>query len=54
MINLAGSSWSGAAAAQETDVGPVLRQLLTRAENLFGGLFTLTLCDELVRGQVPE
>jgi hypothetical protein len=36
------------------DVGLVLRQLLTRAEDLFGGLFNLTLCDKLVRGQVPE
>lgn len=36
------------------DVGPVLRQLLTRTEDLFGGLFNLTLYDKLVRGQVPE
>jgi hypothetical protein len=36
------------------DVGPVLRQLLTRAEDLFGGLFNLTLCDKLIRGQVPK
>jgi len=36
------------------DVGPVLRQFLTRAEDLFGGLFNLTLRDKLVRGQVPE
>jgi len=31
------------------DVGPILRQLLTRAEGFFGGLFFLTLSDELTR-----
>ncbi|MBM4134828.1 MAG: hypothetical protein FJ245_13795 [Nitrospira sp.] len=41
-------------AQMEIDVGPVLRQFLTRAEDLFGGLFNLTLRDKLVRGQVPE
>ena len=36
------------------DVGPVTRQSLTRADDLFGGPDPLTLCDELIRGQVPE
>ena len=37
-----------------TDVGPVLRRFLTRADDVFGDLFNLTLCDKLIRGQVPE
>ena len=37
-----------------TDVGPVLRELLTRTDGFFGGPDHLTLCDELVRAQVPE
>ncbi len=37
-----------------SDVGPLSRQLLTRAEGFFGDRFILTLCDELIRGQVPE
>lgn len=40
--------------ARSSDVGPVPRQVLTRAEGLFGGLFSLTLGDELTRRQVPE
>ena len=36
------------------DVDPVPRQLLTRAESFFGGLFFLTLSDKLTRGQVPK
>jgi hypothetical protein len=37
-----------------SDVSPVTRQFLTRADDLFGGPDSLTLCDELIRGQVPE
>jgi hypothetical protein len=36
------------------DVGPVTRQSLTRADDFFGNLFGLTLCEKLIRGQVPE
>lgn len=36
------------------DVGPILRQCLTRAESFFDTLAFLTLCEKLVRGQVPE
>jgi hypothetical protein len=36
------------------DVGPILRQLLTRAKGFFGVPFYLTLTDELPRGQVPK
>ena len=36
-----------------SDVGLVLRQLLTRTDSFFGGPHHLTLCDELVWGQVP-
>jgi len=36
------------------DVGPLSRQLLTRAEGFFGNRFSLTLCDKLIRGKVPE
>lgn len=36
------------------DVGPILRQLLTRTEDSFGGPIYLTLRDKLVWGQVPE
>src|SRR6267143_6999052 len=36
------------------DVGPATRQFLTRADGFFGGPDHLTLCDKLVRGQVPE
>ena len=36
------------------DVGPVLRQLLTRTDDFLGGPDHLTFCDKLVRGQVPE
>ena len=36
------------------DVGPVTRQSLTRADDLFGGPDSLTLCDGLIRDQVPE
>jgi hypothetical protein len=39
---------------QRFDVAPVLRQLLTRAEDFFGVLFVLTLTDELTRSQVPQ
>lgn len=37
-----------------SDVGPVLRRFLTRAESFFDGRLSLTLCDELIRGQVPK
>ena len=33
------------------DVGPVTRESLTRAEGFFDDRLSLTLCDELVRGQ---
>ena len=36
------------------DVGPVLRQFLTRADNRFDGLVHLTVSHKLIRGQVPE
>ena len=36
------------------DVGPVTRQSLTRTEGFFDDLLLLTLCDKLIRGQVPE
>ena len=36
------------------DVGPVSRQLLTRAESFFDGLLSLTLADELAWSQVPK
>ncbi len=45
---------SGNGELRAADVGPVLRQLLPRADGFFGGLFNLTLCDKLIRGQVPE
>ena len=41
-------------AVQITDVGPVTRQSLTRTEGFFDDLLLLTLCDKLIRGQVPE
>jgi hypothetical protein len=37
-----------------SDVGLVLRQLFTRAEDLFDGLFNLTLSNKLIRRQVAE
>jgi hypothetical protein len=37
-----------------TDVGPLSRQLLTRAEDFFDDLSSLTLVGKLIRGQVPE
>lgn len=37
-----------------SDVGPVPRQRLTRADDFFDGPFVLTLTDELARGQVPD
>ena len=37
-----------------TDVGPLSRQFLTRAEGFFGDRFSLTLCNKLIRCQVPE
>ncbi len=37
-----------------SDVGPILRRFLTRADDCFDDRLALTLCDELVRGQVPE
>ncbi len=36
------------------DVGPILRQILTRTDGFFGDLLSLTLFEKLVRGQVPE
>ena len=36
------------------DVGPVSRQLLTRADDFFGGPFVLTLGDELAWSQVSK
>jgi hypothetical protein len=36
------------------DVGPVTRQSLTRAEGFFDNLLSLTLCEKLIWGQVPE
>jgi hypothetical protein len=36
------------------DVGPVSRQLLTRADDFFRVLFFLTLTGELTRSQVPK
>ena len=41
-------------AHDQTDVGPIPRQLLTRVDNFFGVLFVLTLPDELTRRQVPQ
>ena len=37
-----------------SDVGPVTRQSLTRADDFFDVLFGLTLVEKLIRGQVPE
>jgi len=37
-----------------SDLSPVLRRFLTRADDFFDGRLSLTLCDELVRCQVPE
>ncbi len=37
-----------------SDVGPVPRQLLTRAEGFFDDRLPLTLADKLIRGQVPD
>ena len=36
------------------DVGPILRQVITRTDGFFGDLLSLTLFEKLVRGQVPE
>ena len=36
------------------DVAPVLRRFFTRAESFFDDRLSLTLCDELVRSQVPK
>ena len=36
------------------DVGPVWREFLTRADDFFGDLFSLTLHDKLIRRQVAE
>jgi hypothetical protein len=45
---------SAMTAGEASAVGPVTRQSLTRADDFFGGPDSLTLCDKLVRGQVPE
>ncbi len=37
-----------------SDVGPVTRQSLTRTEGVFDDRLSLTLCDKLIRSQVPE
>ncbi len=37
-----------------SDVGPVLRRFLTRADDFFDDPFFLTLADELARRQVVE
>lgn len=37
-----------------SDVDPIPRQLLTGADDLFGGPFVLTLPDELARGQASK
>lgn len=37
-----------------SDVGPVVRRFLTRADDFFGDLLSLTLVEKLIRGQVPE
>jgi hypothetical protein len=37
-----------------SDVGLVLRQLFTRAEDLFGGVFNLMLSNKLILRQVAE
>jgi hypothetical protein len=47
-----GDSFNGELLA--SDVGPITRQFLTRADDFLGDLFSLTLCDKLIRGQVPE
>lgn len=36
------------------DIGPILRRPLTRVDDYFGDLFSLTLFEKLVRDQVPE
>ena len=41
-------------AAVYYDVGPVLRRSLTRADDFFDDLLSLTLYEKLIRGQVPE
>ena len=38
----------------DSDLDPVLRQLLTRADDFFGVLFVLTLPDELTWSQVSK
>jgi hypothetical protein len=45
---------SGKGELLTVDVGPILRQSLTRAEGFFDNLLSLTLCEKLIRGQVPE
>ena len=45
---------TGCVAIGPDDVGPLSRQLLTRAEGFFGDLLFLTLDDKLSWGQVPE
>lgn len=40
--------------AGATDVGPILRRFLTRTDSFFGHVDGLTLCDKLIRGQVPK
>jgi hypothetical protein len=42
------------AQCEELDVGPVTRQFLTRADDLFGDLVHLALHDKLIRRQVTE
>jgi hypothetical protein len=37
-----------------SDLGPIPRQVLTRAEDFFDDLLSLTLSDELARGQAPK
>ena len=37
-----------------SEVDPVSRRFLTRADSFFGHFDYLTLCDKLVRCQVPE
>lgn len=45
---------SGKGELLTVDVGPILRQSLTSAEGFFDNLLSLTLCEKLIRGQVPE
>lgn len=38
---------------EDHNVGPVPRRFLTRADNSFGALLGWTLCNKLLRDQVP-